>query len=120
MTLDRSSGETVLELPASDAVDAMGVFQNQALLLTGSEIQGVDLISGEPQARDESLNEALYTPGANYQSMTSTTYPIVFAEEGDRLYYATEEGISRIRQEAAWWNRSWMETFALWPALLWD
>ena len=93
MTLDRSSGETVLELPASDAVDAMGVFQNQALLLTGSEIQGVDLISGEPQARDESLNEALYTPGANYQSMTSTTYPIVFAEEGDRLYYATEEGI---------------------------
>ena len=93
MTLDRSSGETILELPASDAVDALGVFQNQALLLTGSEIQGVDLISGEPQARDESLNEALYTPGANYQSMTSTTYPIVFAEEGDRLYYATEEGI---------------------------
>ncbi|HIR28804.1 MAG TPA: extracellular solute-binding protein [Candidatus Choladousia intestinigallinarum] len=93
MTLDRSTGETLLELPSSDRANALGTFQNQALLLTSSEIQGIDLDSGTPQPRDESLNEALYAQGSSYESMTSSTYPIVFAEEEDRLYYATEAGI---------------------------
>lgn len=90
--LERRTGEEVLRYGSGN--DVMGVCGGEVFFLLESEVQRFDAASGEPLPRDEALDEALYSGGAQYIQTSSAGWPILFAQDDDgRLYYCTAEGI---------------------------
>lgn len=91
---DRDTGE-VTDVIAEDG-EMIGICGQELLVLTGTELRRYDITSGEPLARDEALDDALFKgvdPNA-YSINTNFCMPIVMAEDEEgRLYYATQKGI---------------------------
>ncbi len=79
------------------SADMIGTCGQEALVLTSTELQRYDIETGEPHARDEALEDALYANRSEfpYAITTSNTVPIVMTEDEEgRLYYgAKNEGI---------------------------
>ncbi len=95
--IDPSTGEHTVEM-VSEFVNAFGVCGEEVLLLLDEEVQRYDLHTGEPLARDEALNEALYTGShakpEGYMQTTTTGSPILFSQDEEgRLYYCMDQGI---------------------------
>lgn len=91
--LELSDGVQLQTLTDGDAriVASAG---GEALALGNGTLQRYDAATGEPIARDEVLEEALFADGASYEVTTGSSYPIVFAsDEEGRLFYCTSKGI---------------------------
>lgn len=94
--LDPTTGETVSEIAGTQA-SMLGICGEEALLMTDEEVQRYDIHTGEPKARDEALNDALYggeVQVGRYMQTTPLGFPILFAQDEEgRLYYCTSDGI---------------------------
>ena len=90
---DRETGEVEQTL-GDIGVDAMAVCGEEVIAVAGKEVFRYDLNTGEPLARDEALEQALFDSGKTYEITTSFGRPVLFAGDGaGRIYYCTEKGI---------------------------
>lgn len=88
---DRETDE-VIRVIAGDA-ELAGTCGGEVFTIADSSVLRYDIGTGEPLGRDEALEEALFADGETYAVMSTSTYPIVFAQDEERLYYATKKGI---------------------------
>lgn len=90
---DRETGEIRATL-VNDEADMIGVYGQELLVLThSSQLLRYDITTGDPLDQDTALEEALFAGGESYAIVTSSSYPIVFADDGERIYYCTDQGI---------------------------
>lgn len=91
--LDRDNGEVKSVLTGETPALAAGC-GDEALLVTGSDVQRYDAATGESLGRWDALAEAMFADGASYEITNSSSVPAAFATDEDgRLYYVTQKGI---------------------------
>ncbi len=98
VTLDPATAEVTGTL--AEGADMIGTYGQEALVFMGTELQRYDAATGEPHARDETLEDALYANSSDqaygfpYIITGNNVVPIVMTEDGEgRLYYGTKDGI---------------------------
>ncbi len=91
---DRDTCEATLML--AENADMIAACGQEILVFADTQLQRYDMASGEPLARDEALEDALFQGAGEHAYAITSSYgvPIVMTEDEEgRLYYATRDGI---------------------------
>lgn len=91
--IDPETGE-IRNTLVSEGGQNIGICGSTVVIVAQGQLQMYDLSTGDPVPVDSVLEESLYAERSDYSIVSSSSYPILFAEDEEgRLYYCTEKGI---------------------------